>query len=102
MHLPARAPQSPITAPLICVDIDARPSHMQYHDMVNEVSTVSHLRHPNLVLFLGACTKGDEPLMILNESVAPSTCPPATVFECSHDMTSRAPLLPSARSPTRK
>ena len=75
VHLPARAPQSPITAPLICVDIDARPPHVQYYDMVNEVSTVSHLRHPNLVLFLGACTKGDEPLMILNESVAPSTCP---------------------------
>mmetsp|Transcript_4458 Transcript_4458/g.10696 ORF Transcript_4458/g.10696 Transcript_4458/m.10696 type:complete len:481 (+) Transcript_4458:241-1683(+) len=41
-----------------------------YHDMVNEVSTVSHLRHPNLVLFLGACTTGDEPLLILNEYMA--------------------------------
>jgi len=41
-----------------------------YHDMVNEVSTVSHLRHPNLVLFLGACTQGDEPLLILNEYMA--------------------------------
>mmetsp|Transcript_9277 Transcript_9277/g.23168 ORF Transcript_9277/g.23168 Transcript_9277/m.23168 type:complete len:439 (-) Transcript_9277:250-1566(-) len=41
-----------------------------YHDMVNEISTVSHLRHPNLVLFLGACTTGDEPLLILNEYMA--------------------------------
>ena len=38
-----------------------------YYDMVNEISIISHLRHPNLVLFLGACTVGNEPLLILSE-----------------------------------
>ena len=38
-----------------------------YHDMVNEISIISHLLHPNLVLFLGACTVGNEPLVILSE-----------------------------------
>ena len=38
-----------------------------YHDMVNEISIISHLRHPSLVLFLGACTVGSEPLLILSE-----------------------------------
>lgn len=38
--------------------------------MVNEISTVSHLRHPNLVLFLGACTQEDGPLLLLNEYMA--------------------------------
>jgi hypothetical protein len=38
-----------------------------YHDMVNEISIISHLRHPSLVLFLGACTVGNEPLLILSE-----------------------------------
>ena len=38
-----------------------------YHDMVNEISIISHLRHPSLVLFLGACTVGTEPLLILSE-----------------------------------
>jgi hypothetical protein len=38
-----------------------------YFDMVNEISIISHLRHPNLVLFLGACTVGSEPLLILSE-----------------------------------
>ena len=39
---------------------------LEYHDMINEISVVSHLRHPNLVLFLGACTI-NEPLLILSE-----------------------------------
>jgi serine/threonine protein kinase len=43
---------------------------LAYHDMVNEISTISHLRHPNLVLFLGACTVGNEPLLILSEFMA--------------------------------
>ena len=30
----------------------------------------SHLRHPNLVLFLGACTVGNEPLVIVSEFMA--------------------------------
>ena len=40
---------------------------LAYYDMVNEISIISHLRHPNLVLFLGACTVGNEPLVILSE-----------------------------------
>lgn len=43
---------------------------IEYKDMVNEISTVSHLRHPNLVLFLGACTQEDGPLLLLNEFMA--------------------------------
>ena len=39
---------------------------IEYHDMINEISIISHLRHPNLVLFLGACTM-QEPLLILSE-----------------------------------
>jgi hypothetical protein len=39
---------------------------IEYFDMINEISVISHLRHPNLVLFLGACTV-DEPLLILSE-----------------------------------
>lgn len=34
--------------------------------MINEISVISHLRHPNLVLFLGACTITD-PLLLLYE-----------------------------------
>lgn len=64
----------------------------QYHDMVNEVSTVSHLRHPNLVLFLGACTQGDEPLLILNEYAAP----PLALIPHSNALLAQIPLLPLA------
>ena len=39
---------------------------IEYHDMINEITIISHLRHPNLVLFLGACTI-NEPLLILSE-----------------------------------
>mmetsp|Transcript_45644 Transcript_45644/g.93373 ORF Transcript_45644/g.93373 Transcript_45644/m.93373 type:complete len:420 (-) Transcript_45644:128-1387(-) len=42
---------------------------VEYHDMVNEISTISHLRHPNLVLFLGAITV-EQPLLILSEYMA--------------------------------
>jgi len=35
-------------------------------DLINEISVLSRLRHPNLVMFLGACTL-QEPLIILNE-----------------------------------
>jgi len=35
-------------------------------DLINEISVLSRLRHPNLVMFLGACTIG-VPLIILNE-----------------------------------
>ena len=39
---------------------------VEYQDMINEISVISHLRHPNLVLFLGACTMTD-PLLLLYE-----------------------------------
>lgn len=39
---------------------------IEYQDMINEISVISHLRHPNLVLFLGACTISD-PLLLLYE-----------------------------------
>tara|TARA_Y100000389_G_scaffold44041_1_gene38772 strand:- start:1920 stop:2867 length:948 start_codon:yes stop_codon:yes gene_type:complete len=35
------------------------------NDLQNEVDIISHLRHPNLVLFLGACT--NDPLLLLYE-----------------------------------
>jgi hypothetical protein len=37
-------------------------------DMLNEVAVLSHLRHPNLVLFLGACVGGEE-VFILSEFI---------------------------------
>lgn len=42
---------------------------IEYHDMINEITVISHLRHPNLVLFLGACTYDGE-LLILSEFMA--------------------------------
>lgn len=39
---------------------------VEYQDLINEISVISHLRHPNLVLFLGACTITD-PLLLLYE-----------------------------------
>ena len=39
---------------------------LEYEDLINEISVISHLRHPRLVLFLGACTL-NEPLMLLYE-----------------------------------
>lgn len=38
----------------------------EYNDLKNEISVISHLRHPNLVLFLGACTVID-PLLLIYE-----------------------------------
>lgn len=35
-------------------------------DLINEISLLSRLRHPNLVMFLGACTV-QEPLIIISE-----------------------------------
>jgi len=37
-------------------------------DLMNEITVLSHLRHPNLVLFLGACFSGDE-LIVLSEYI---------------------------------
>ncbi len=37
-------------------------------DLLNEVAVLSHLRHPNLVLFLGACVGGEE-MFILSEYI---------------------------------
>jgi hypothetical protein len=40
--------------------------HLQGNEYEHEVSVLSHLRHPNLVLFLGACLD-DGPLLIVSE-----------------------------------
>ena len=37
-----------------------------YKDLLNEISIISHLRHPNLLLFLGACTI-NEPILLVYE-----------------------------------
>lgn len=39
---------------------------INHNDLINEISIISRLRHPNLVLFLGACTL-KEPLLLLYE-----------------------------------
>lgn len=36
------------------------------NDLINEISIISRLRHPNLVLFLGACTL-NEPILLIYE-----------------------------------
>lgn len=38
----------------------------EYRDLINEIAVISRLRHPNLVLFLGACTVID-PLLLIYE-----------------------------------
>lgn len=47
-------------------DLSNIASDVARQDLVNEISILSRLRHPNLVMFLGACTIG-EPLVILSE-----------------------------------
>lgn len=39
---------------------------INHDDLINEISIISRLRHPNLVLFLGACTL-KEPILLLYE-----------------------------------
>lgn len=39
---------------------------INHTDLINEISIISRLRHPNLVLFLGACTL-KEPILLLYE-----------------------------------
>lgn len=39
---------------------------VNHDDLINEISIISRLRHPNLVLFLGACTL-KEPILLLYE-----------------------------------
>ena len=42
---------------------------INHDDLINEISIISRLRHPNLVLFLGACTL-KEPILLLYEYMA--------------------------------
>lgn len=42
---------------------------VNHDDLINEISIISRLRHPNLVLFLGACTL-KEPILLLYEYMA--------------------------------
>mmetsp|Transcript_24743 Transcript_24743/g.58823 ORF Transcript_24743/g.58823 Transcript_24743/m.58823 type:complete len:443 (-) Transcript_24743:113-1441(-) len=46
--------------------LDQSMSSSSHEDMVNEISVMSHIRHPNLVMFLGAVSVS-EPLIILTE-----------------------------------
>eukprot|EP00286_Rhodomonas_abbreviata_P026648 CAMPEP_0181313370 /NCGR_PEP_ID=MMETSP1101-20121128/14211_1 /TAXON_ID=46948 /ORGANISM="Rhodomonas abbreviata, Strain Caron Lab Isolate" /LENGTH=411 /DNA_ID=CAMNT_0023420317 /DNA_START=95 /DNA_END=1330 /DNA_ORIENTATION=- len=39
---------------------------VEYEDMVNQISIMSHLRHPNLVMFMGAVTIS-QPMIVLSE-----------------------------------
>ena len=48
------------------INIKTKNYDNNYNDLVNEISIISRLRHPNLVLFLGACTI-KEPLLLLYE-----------------------------------
>lgn len=43
-----------------------RNNDIEYQDLINEIAVISHLRHPNLVLFLGASTITD-PLLLVYE-----------------------------------
>mmetsp|Transcript_62463 Transcript_62463/g.147282 ORF Transcript_62463/g.147282 Transcript_62463/m.147282 type:complete len:757 (+) Transcript_62463:310-2580(+) len=52
--------------PVVCKVLKNRDSHTDDLDFQNEISVLSHLRHPNLVLFLGACLDG-EPKIIVSE-----------------------------------
>lgn len=49
-----------------CKFLKKTASETEYNDLINEISVISHLRHPNLVLFLGACCI-NEPLLLLYE-----------------------------------
>uniref|UniRef100_A0A7S0VJ15 Protein kinase domain-containing protein n=1 Tax=Hemiselmis tepida TaxID=464990 RepID=A0A7S0VJ15_9CRYP len=52
--------------PVVCKVIKNSDSATDELDFQNEISVLSHLRHPNLVLFLGACVDG-EPKIIISE-----------------------------------
>jgi len=52
--------------PVVCKVLKNRDSQTDDLDFQNEISVLSHLRHPNLVLFLGACLDG-EPKIIVSE-----------------------------------
>lgn len=52
--------------PVVCKVIKNTNSKADELDFQNEISVLSHLRHPSLVLFLGACVDG-EPKIIISE-----------------------------------
>jgi len=54
------------TAKMLSRDMGPR----ELGDLANEIEILSSLRHPNLVLFLGACTDPDGELIFLNEFCA--------------------------------
>ena len=51
---------------LLCACKKLNNNEKDNKDLKNELELISHLRHPNLVLFLGACTI-NEPLLLLYE-----------------------------------
>lgn len=55
-----------------CKVVKNKNNKLDINDLKNELSIISHLRHPNLVLFLGAVTIND-PLLLLYEYLPNNT-----------------------------
>jgi len=51
---------------MLNVNTSKRMNDINKNDLINEISIISRLRHPNLVLFLGACTL-NEPILLIYE-----------------------------------
>tara|TARA_B110000483_G_scaffold205914_1_gene249849 strand:- start:379 stop:1389 length:1011 start_codon:yes stop_codon:yes gene_type:complete len=51
---------------MLHIKTDKISNNINHNDLINEISIISRLRHPNLVLFLGACTL-KEPILLLYE-----------------------------------
>jgi len=51
---------------MLNVNTSKQMNDINKNDLINEISIISRLRHPNLVLFLGACTL-NEPILLIYE-----------------------------------
>ena len=51
---------------MLNVNTNKKMNDINKNDLINEISIISRLRHPNLVLFLGACTL-NEPILLIYE-----------------------------------
>lgn len=51
---------------MLNVNTSKKMNDINKNDLINEISIISRLRHPNLVLFLGACTL-NEPILLIYE-----------------------------------
>lgn len=59
--------------PVVCKVLKNKGNAADDLDFQNEISVLSHLRHPNLVLFLGACVD-EEPKIIVSEYCKKLAC----------------------------